>query len=101
MYAWCVMPDHVHLLLQDSDIVSFIRKTKGRLTTESRRLEPERKLWQRSFYDHAIRTDEKMIDVARYIFENPVRAKMVTSASDYPWSGSIVWPDWRNKLTDS
>ena len=99
--AWCIMPDHVHLLVQDSDIVAFVRMLKGKATPYGRRLEPGRKLWQRSFYDHAVRAEEKMIDVARYIFQNPIRASLVTSASEYPWSGSLVWPNWRQKLTNS
>ena len=101
VYAWCIMPDHVHLLLQDSDIVAFVRMIKGRVSPYSRRLEPGRKLWQRSFYDHALRSEETIFDVARYIFGNAVRAKLVTAASDYPLYGSLVWPKWRQKLTHS
>ncbi len=29
LYAWCVMPDHLHLLLRDEDLVEFIRLVKG------------------------------------------------------------------------
>jgi REP element-mobilizing transposase RayT len=49
LYAWCTMPDHIHMLLQDKDVVELVRLLKGRLTPEARRLEPGRVLWQRGF----------------------------------------------------
>jgi putative transposase len=98
LYAWCIMPDHIHMLLEDKDVVEFVRLLKGRLIPESRRLEPGRELWQRSFYDHALRDDESLRDVALYIWRNPVRAGIIESAGDYPWSGSLVWPDWKATL---
>ncbi|MGV8073748.1 MAG: transposase [Syntrophobacteraceae bacterium] len=98
LYAWCIMPNHIHLLLQDKDVVELVRLFKGTLTREGRRLEPDRALWQRSFYDHALRREESLSDVALYIWQNPVRAGMIDCACGYPWSGSLVWPDWKVKL---
>jgi REP element-mobilizing transposase RayT len=95
LYAWCVMPDHVHLLLQDADIVEFVRLLKGRATPMARRYEKGRRLWQRSFFDHALRREESVPVVAQYVFENPVRAQLVATPPDYKWSGSSVWPHWR------
>jgi len=96
LFAWCIMPDHIHLLLQDFDITGFVRIIKGGLTPLARRMEPGRTLWQRSFYDHGLRQEESTREVARYIWNNPIRAGMVNHAEDYPWSGSLVWPEWRN-----
>jgi putative transposase len=96
VYAWCIMPDHVHFLLQGKAIIDFIRRFKGKLTPQARALEPGRKLWQRSFFDHALRKEESLTDVACYIWENPVRAKIVGEPIDYEWSGSEVWINWRN-----
>jgi putative transposase len=98
LYAWCVMPDHIHMLVEDKDVVGLVRLLKGRLVPDARRLEPGRVLWQRSFYDHALREDEAPPDVALYIWQNPVRAGIVDSARGYPWSGSLVWPDWKTML---
>jgi REP element-mobilizing transposase RayT len=95
LYAWCIMPDHVHLLMQDQDIVKFVRLFKGRMTPKSRTLDPTRSLWQRSFYDHALRKEESLETVAVYIWQNPVSAGLVEHAAVYPWSGSLVWPSWR------
>ena len=95
VYAWCIMPDHVHLLLHGKMIIEFIRRFKGKLTPEFRKIEPEQKLWQRSFYDHALRKEESLSDVASYIWENPVRAEITQKPTDYRYSGSTVWPNWR------
>ena len=94
VYAWCIMPDHIHLLIQGSDIIGFIRLLKGKMTPVARSIEPSRRLWQRSFYDHALRKEEALSDIACYIWENPVRAGIVNKPIDYSWSGSEVWPNW-------
>jgi putative transposase len=94
LFAWCIMPDHVHLLTQDPDIVELVRLLKGRMTPHARRYDLSRRLWQRSFYDHGLRKEESIERVAQYIFENPVRSGLTNVAVDYPWSGSNVWPNW-------
>jgi REP element-mobilizing transposase RayT len=98
LYAWCVMPDHIHILLQDRDVLEYVRLLKGRLTVEARRLESNRVLWQRSLYDHALREAESLLSVALHIWQNPVRAGIIDYASGYPWSGFLFWPEWRAKL---
>lgn len=95
LYAWCVMPDHLHMLIRAPDVVEFVRLVKGRATPRARRYEERRRLWQRSFFDHALRRDESVSIVAQYIFENPVRAGLVEAPPDYVWSGSSIWPHWR------
>ena len=95
LYAWCIMPDHVHLLVGDDDIISFVRLFKGRLVPKARALSKHRKLWQRSFYDHIIRSSESVMDIAGYIFENPVRSGLVELPQEYSFVGSEVWPKWK------
>jgi len=95
LYAWCFMPDHVHLLVADRDVVEFVRLFKGRMTPLASSREPGRRLWQRSFYDHALRGDESPRDVAIYIWGNPVRAGIVQNPTEYAGSGSDEWPNWR------
>ena len=95
LYAWCIMPDQVHLLLQDEDVVEFVRLFKGKMTSVAFAGEPGRRLWQRSFYDHALRKEETLEAVALYLWGNPVRAGLVEDPRTYWWSGSGVWPEWR------
>jgi len=96
LYAWCFMPDHVHLVVQDVDVVDLVRGIKGAMTPLARRWDAGRRLWQRSYYDHALRREEDLRQVSTYVWENPLRARLVVSPADYPWSGSGVWPDWRS-----
>jgi putative transposase len=95
IYAWCIMPDHIHFLLQGNEIIDFIRLFKGKMTPDGRSLDPGRRLWQRSFFDHALRREESLSKVACYIWENPVRAAIVDNPAKYSWSGSEVWPNWK------
>ena len=92
--AWCLMPDHLHLLIQDDALIDFVREFKGKSVPLARKIEPTRRLWQKSFYDHALRKEEDVNSAARYIWENPVRVGLVSTAVGYPFSGSFVWPDW-------
>ena len=46
VFAWCAMPDHVHLLVQDADVIDFVRLVKGRMTPIARRHERGKKLWR-------------------------------------------------------
>jgi putative transposase len=41
-------------------------------------------LWQKGFHDHAVRGDEDMRALARYVVANPVRAGLVRSVREYP-----------------
>lgn len=90
IYAWCLMPDHIHILLQRGNLINFIRMFKGKMTPRARKVMQYQKLWQRSFYDHALRKEESLTEVACYIWENPVRAEIVENPIEYPWSGSVV-----------
>ena len=89
--AYCFMPDHLHLLIEaraDScNGLKFIARAKqfsGFYYTQ----QFMRTLWQRYGYEHVLRDDEDTRGVARYIFENPVRASLVQSPQDYPFLGS-------------
>jgi REP element-mobilizing transposase RayT len=97
LFAWCVMPDHVHVLIRDRNPIEYIRLVKGYLASLARKIQASRGLWQRSFFDRALRSEESTQEVARYIWANPVRARLVNNPDEYAWSGSLVWPDWREE----
>ncbi len=53
-------------------------------------LHREGSLWQKGFYDHALRENENVQGIARYIVANPLRAGLVEQVGDYPlWDA--VW----------
>jgi len=88
--AYCVMPDHVHVLLipnGSASVTKFVQQVKS-LTTRTYWLNGGcGKLWQRGFYDHVLRRDEDVLTTSRYIAGNPVRSGLVSDASKYPFSG--------------
>jgi REP element-mobilizing transposase RayT len=92
--VYCVMPDHLHALVLAlrRSAVDFVRLLKGRTSSTLRKL-GHQQVWQTSFYDHIVRRHEDISAVIRYILDNPVRMGIVKEWTDYPWSGSLQWPD--------
>ena len=86
--AWVIMPDHVHWLFQLGDNYSLskvINLFKGRTARIlNKDLSKSGKFWQSAYYDHAVRKDENIKQIARYIVANPLRAKLVERIEDYP-----------------
>ena len=80
--AYCLMPDHLHWLMQLDK--SILARVVGQMKGRSARATGNGRLWQRGYYDHAIRTDENLLNVARYIIANPLRAGLVKRLGDYP-----------------
>ena len=94
LYAYCFMPDHVHLLLspeEGKDPIRFVQAYKGKTTRAYWKMNGRGRLWQRGFYDHILRQEEDVRQVALYILENPIRKEMVERLVDYPFSGSFIF----------
>jgi REP element-mobilizing transposase RayT len=91
--AWVIMPDHLHWLFipQDSSISSAVRQLKGRSSWRIHKMLGKRgPLWQKGFHDRALRKQEDIQAVARYVVANPLRAGIVRRVGDYPhWDA--VW----------
>jgi len=91
--VYCFMPDHLHLLVQgdgEADLPRFVKDFKQRTGYAYRRTSAKA-LWQKSYYDHVVRAEEDLREVARYIVGHPVRASLADAPADYPYSGSFVW----------
>ncbi|OGS93972.1 MAG: transposase [Gallionellales bacterium RIFCSPLOWO2_02_FULL_57_47] len=86
--AYVVMPDHVHWLLQlgeEGNLSETVRLYKTRVSLLLRQ-----QIWQRGFHDHAVRSDEDLRDIARYIIANPLRSGLASSVGEYPhWDA--IW----------
>jgi len=92
--AYCVMPDHAHLLVEglcnDSDFRRFAKMAKQRSGGLYARTQHQR-LWQEGYYERVLRDEDDAREVARYVINNPVRAGLVKTPTDYPFSGSDLW----------
>lgn len=75
--AYCLMPDHLHLLISPDQggmaLGDIVGRIKGATTNRSWRLGWNGTLWQARFHDHIVRRNESVAATARYIFENPAR----------------------------
>ncbi|WP_447786595.1 REP-associated tyrosine transposase [Stenotrophomonas bentonitica] len=81
-HAWVVMPDHVHWLieLRSGTLATCMNIFKSR----SSRLMGGDRVWQRGYHDHALRREESLLQAARYIVANPLRAGLAEQAGEYP-----------------
>ena len=96
-HAWnvwnsCFMPDHVHLLLsptrsREQPLAAFVQAWKICVTLRLHRVGMIGNIWQAEFFDHLLRTDEKLGETWEYIRMNPVRAGICELPGEYPFSG--------------
>ena len=80
--AFVVMPDHVHWLFDlgsKHQLHQVVKTIKSKVT-----IKIGQPIWQAGYYDHAIRKDEDIVNIARYIIANPIRAGLVKKVGDYP-----------------
>jgi putative transposase len=94
--AYCFMPDHLHLVLEgrreDADLRRLIKVAKQRCAYVFRRQFGIPLLWQEGCYERVLRSDEATDVVIRYVLNNPVRARLVENAENYPYAGALMWP---------
>ena len=100
IHAYCVMPDHVHILAEglheSSDLLRFISSFKQK-TGFAHKKATGRTLWQPKYYDHILRKADELESVATYIWLNPARKNLCEAPQDYPYSGSQTF-DWKKRL---
>jgi len=91
VYAWCLMTNHVHLVLEPgtdtSSIGLLMKRLAGRQTRYVNKQERRTgSLWEGRYKSSIIETDSYLLQCCRYVELNPVKARMVVQAEDYPWS---------------
>jgi putative transposase len=89
--AFVVMPDHVHWLLElkNDTLGRTVARVKSQVT---RTLAKSATVWQREFYDHALRRDETAETVSAYIVSNPVHGGLAKEIEQYShWY--LAWMD--------
>jgi putative transposase len=97
LFAYCVMPNHWHLLLSPRVDGALSRFMHWLTTTHARRWQTVRKLdgqgavYQGRFRAIPVSDDSHFLWVCRYIQRNPLRAALVDRAEDWPWS-SLAQP---------
>ncbi len=88
-YAWCLMDNHYHLLIQtpDGNLSKGMRQLNGVYTQASnRRHQRVGHLFQGRFKAILVDSDAYLLELARYVVLNPVRAGIVRKPADWRWS---------------
>jgi len=99
IWAYCFMPDHLHLLIEGRDAHADMRRFVTLFKQKSSywfKSVHGKKLWEPNYYEHVLRSDEVTMAVARYIFRNPIRKGLVEGYSTYPYLGSFELEDIHN-----
>ncbi|MGD9714390.1 MAG: transposase [Thermomicrobiales bacterium] len=92
LHLSCVMPDHVHLLLEvgKDDLIAVIGDVKSCVAREWWGFGGERSPWQRRFYDRGVRTSRQFEEVVRYILGNPVESGLCEDWEEYPYFSGVL-----------
>lgn len=89
LYAYCLMGNHVHLLLkvEEQSLETIFKKIGGRYVyyynVKYRRVGH---LFQDRFKSEPVEDQVYLMTVLRYIHQNPIKAKLCTKIGDYPYS---------------
>lgn len=111
LIAWCIMPNHVHLLIQpfeqnkacearadgfsnelsdhSSPLTKIMHSIKSFTATQiNRQLNRSGKFWQKESYDHWVRDLDELERIVEYIRLNPVKAGLCETAEDWQFSSA-------------
>ena len=112
IWAYCLMPNHVHLILVPPSPDALCRAVGEAHRRYTCRVNFRKRwrghLWQGRFASFVM-DDSHLTAAARYIERNPVKARLATRAEDWPWSSaaghvnrrrsSVAEADWLAELT--
>lgn len=88
--AYCLMPNHFHLLLMPEKAEDMSRWMQWVMTSHVRKYHRRRgtsgHVWQGRYKSFIVHKDDHLLAVARYVEGNPVRAGLVKSEKDWMWS---------------
>lgn len=92
--AWCLMPNHFHLVVwphEDGDLARWMQwLMTSQVRRHHRRHDTSGHIWQGRFKCFPAQSDAHLWRVVRYVERNPLRAGLVARAEDWPWS-SLGW----------
>ncbi len=98
LHAWCIMPNHVHVLVEPlTDLASIVQGWKSYTARWVLRqnkalglnIPSSDKLWMREYWDRYIRNARHYQSVTDYIHQNPVKAGLCHTAEAWRWSSAF------------
>jgi putative transposase len=87
IYAYVLMPEHIHLLMNEPPAILLAQFLKALKQVTSRKLRgPREKFWQDRYFDRNLRGEKARSEVIRYIHRNPVVRGLAEKPEDWAWS---------------
>jgi REP element-mobilizing transposase RayT len=102
LYAYCIMSNHIHLLIDQQNILKPPPPKKGQIYTAlshamrllkgrtgyacAQMLGRKGAFWQHESYDHVVRDEKEFERILNYIANNPVKAGLVVRWEDYSYT---------------
>ncbi len=77
LHAWCVMPNHVHVIVEPSGaytLTSILHSWKSFTGHRICKLLSIPHLWQPEYYDRIVRDEIEYLRTMKYVVDNPIRA---------------------------
>jgi REP element-mobilizing transposase RayT len=85
LFAWCVMPNHVHVVMKlfpDQQLGAIVHSWKSFSAKRANKiLGSNGAFWDREYYDHLVRNPRELDRIVRYVANNPVKAGLL----DWKW----------------
>lgn len=92
LIAWIIMPNHVHILIQNlpgHSISRIMHSIKSFTAHEANKLlDREGSFWFKEYFDRYIRSGRHLRATLRYIEENPVKARLCAQAEDWEFGSA-------------
>jgi len=94
LFAYCLMTNHIHLLIKVSKKGSISQIMQSITVAQTRYFNHKYHrcghVWQGRFLSPIVSEDRHLLNVMRYIEQNPLRAGMVKRLEDYRWSSHLL-----------
>jgi len=106
LYAYCLMTNHVHLILdpgeKEDNLAKLMKRVAGRQTRYVNKLEKRTgTLWEGRYKSSPISADSYLMACSRYIELNPVRACLADHPENYQWSSYAEKTGGNHSMVDA
>lgn len=91
LYSFCLLPDHLHLIIdpgeQPQNLAKLMKRLAGRHTRYINTINKQQgQLWQSRYKSSPLQLKRYLLPCSRYIDLHPVRSALCSSPESYPWS---------------
>ena len=102
LFGFVLMDNHVHLIIEANGLINISKIMQAITLSYSQKFRHKYNytgyVWQGRFKSNIIESNSYILECLIYIHNNPVRAKIVDDAKDYPWSSHHLYNENTNPL---